>query len=98
MKNMHVDVVRVSDSKQLITHQNFLRAALELAGYGRGNSAPNPSVGAVVVRDNRIISSGYHQTAGLPHAEVEALQSLENARDAVVYVTLEPCCHWGKTP
>jgi diaminohydroxyphosphoribosylaminopyrimidine deaminase/5-amino-6-(5-phosphoribosylamino)uracil reductase len=95
---MPVDVVRVLDSKHLNSHQHFLKTALQLAWHGRGFSAPNPPVGAVIVRDNKIISIGFHRAAGLPHAEVEALQLLGDARDTSIYVTLEPCCHWGKTP
>ncbi len=74
-----------------------MRRALALAR--RGYTAPNPMVGAVLVKDGRIVGEGYHRRAGLPHAEVEALRRAgENARGATLYVTLEPCGHWGRTP
>ncbi len=79
-------------------HYIFLKQALELAQARRGFCAPNPAVGAVVVKDGTVIASGAHQASGQPHAEVIALESLPDACDATLYVTLEPCCHWGKTP
>lgn len=80
-------------------HEEFMRAALRLAGKGLGKTSPNPSVGAVIVRNGRIISSGWHQKAGMPHAEVEALSGAKgDLSGAVMYVTLEPCCHFGRTP
>jgi diaminohydroxyphosphoribosylaminopyrimidine deaminase/5-amino-6-(5-phosphoribosylamino)uracil reductase len=75
----------------------FLERACELAERGLGNTSPNPCVGAVVVRDGRVIGEGYHHRAGLPHAEVEALARAGDARGATVYVSLEPCNHHGKT-
>lgn len=77
----------------------FMRRALELAERGRGQVAPNPLVGAVVVRDGEIVGEGWHRRWGGPHAEVEALRAAgEAARGATMYVTLEPCNHHGKTP
>jgi len=77
----------------------YLKRALEAAEIGRGFCGPNPSVGAVVVNNSSIISVGYHKGAGAPHAEVEALNVAgEKARGSSIYVTLEPCCHQGKTP
>lgn len=74
-----------------------MRRALALAK--RGNTSPNPMVGAVVVRDGKIVGEGFHRKAGEAHAEVVALEMAgELAKDAVLYVTLEPCCHFGKTP
>jgi diaminohydroxyphosphoribosylaminopyrimidine deaminase/5-amino-6-(5-phosphoribosylamino)uracil reductase len=77
----------------------FMRYALELAARGRGRTAPNPMVGAVIVKNGQVIGEGWHQAAGLPHAEVEALNSAQgDVEGATLYVTLEPCCHHGKTP
>ncbi len=79
--------------------KKFMRRALELAEKGEGYTKPNPIVGAVIVRDGRIIGEGYHERYGGPHAEVNALKSLrEDAAGADMYVTLEPCAHYGKTP
>ncbi|MEN6520171.1 MAG: bifunctional diaminohydroxyphosphoribosylaminopyrimidine deaminase/5-amino-6-(5-phosphoribosylamino)uracil reductase RibD [Armatimonadota bacterium] len=74
-----------------------MKRALVLAR--RGNTSPNPMVGAVVVKDGRIVGEGYHRKAGEPHAEVIALRNAgELASGADLYVTLEPCCHFGRTP
>ncbi|RJP31832.1 MAG: bifunctional diaminohydroxyphosphoribosylaminopyrimidine deaminase/5-amino-6-(5-phosphoribosylamino)uracil reductase RibD [Actinobacteria bacterium] len=76
-----------------------MRKALSLAARGKGMCHPNPMVGAVVVRDGEIIGSGYHRGPFTPHAEVAALrQASEMARGAVLYVSLEPCNHQGRTP
>jgi diaminohydroxyphosphoribosylaminopyrimidine deaminase/5-amino-6-(5-phosphoribosylamino)uracil reductase len=77
----------------------FMRRALDLAENGWGRTAPNPMVGAVVVRDGAIVGEGWHRQYGDAHAEVEALRSAgERARSATLYVTLEPCNHHGRTP
>src|SRR5437899_5759387 len=77
----------------------WMRRALELAERGRGYVEPNPLVGAVVVREGTVVGEGWHQRFGGPHAEVYALEAAgEAARGATLYVTLEPCCHHGKTP
>jgi len=77
----------------------FMKRALALARKGVGKTSPNPAVGCVIVKDGRIIGEGWHKKAGEPHAEVLALEKAgEAARSANVYVTLEPCCHTGKTP
>ncbi len=77
----------------------YMRLALELARRGEGWTSPNPMVGAVVVRDDRIIGQGWHQRCGEPHAERNALADCrESPRGAVMYVTLEPCCHHGRQP
>ena len=74
-----------------------MRRALALAR--RGRTSPNPMVGAVVVKDDQIVGEGYHRRAGEAHAEIAALASAgESARGATLYVTLEPCCHFGRTP
>lgn len=76
-----------------------MERALELALKGEGRVNPNPLVGAVVVKDGKIIGEGYHKKYGGPHAEVFALEEAgEDARGADIYVTLEPCSHYGKTP
>jgi diaminohydroxyphosphoribosylaminopyrimidine deaminase / 5-amino-6-(5-phosphoribosylamino)uracil reductase len=81
------------------TDRNWMLRALELAERGRGFVEPNPLVGAVVARDGKIIGEGWHQRFGQAHAEVNALTAAgEGARGATLYVTLEPCCHHGKTP
>jgi diaminohydroxyphosphoribosylaminopyrimidine deaminase/5-amino-6-(5-phosphoribosylamino)uracil reductase len=76
----------------------FLERAYELAARGIGSTSPNPPVGAVLVRDGRIIGEGYHRRAGLPHAEVHAITRAGDAGGATLYVSLEPCNHHGRTP
>jgi diaminohydroxyphosphoribosylaminopyrimidine deaminase/5-amino-6-(5-phosphoribosylamino)uracil reductase len=77
----------------------MMARTLELAARGLGRVEPNPAVGAVVVSDETVVGEGYHQFFGGPHAEVNALRVAgERARGATMYVTLEPCCHYGKTP
>ncbi len=84
--------------------EKYMRRALELARHGLGNTSPNPMVGAVIVDNSgRIIGEGYHRRCGEGHAEVNAIASVADAdrgalRDATMYVTLEPCSHYGKTP
>ncbi len=75
----------------------FLARAYELALRGRGNTSPNPNVGAVFVRDGDVIGEGYHHRAGEAHAEIEALRAAGDVRGATLYVTLEPCAHEGRT-
>lgn len=77
----------------------WMQRALALAARGRGSVEPNPMVGCVLVRGGRVVGEGYHRRYGGPHAEVNALKAAERlARGATAYVTLEPCCHYGKTP
>jgi diaminohydroxyphosphoribosylaminopyrimidine deaminase / 5-amino-6-(5-phosphoribosylamino)uracil reductase len=78
----------------------YLRKALDLAKIHRGFCAPNPAVGAVIVRAGLVVAAGYHTGPGNPHAEVDALRKLPEggARGATIYVSLEPCCHYGRTP
>lgn len=79
--------------------EKYMRLAMQLAGNAIGRTSPNPLVGAVIVKDNRVVGCGWHRKAGTPHAEVHALnQAGELAQGADVYVTLEPCTHYGKTP
>ncbi|MEE9911457.1 MAG: bifunctional diaminohydroxyphosphoribosylaminopyrimidine deaminase/5-amino-6-(5-phosphoribosylamino)uracil reductase RibD [Deltaproteobacteria bacterium] len=76
-----------------------MKLALKLATKGKGYTSPNPMVGAVIVKNDRIIGQGYHQCCGQNHAEVNAiLNATENVSGSTLYVTLEPCCHHGKTP
>lgn len=80
----------------------YMSKAIGLAKKGEGKTSPNPLVGAVIVKDNKIIGTGYHQIYGGPHAERNALKDCRekgfNPAGADMYVTLEPCCHYGKTP
>lgn len=76
----------------------FMRRAIDLAARGRGLVEPNPMVGAVIVRDGKTLSEGYHERVGEPHAEVNALAACDDPAGAVMVVSLEPCCHQGKTP
>lgn len=79
--------------------EKYMRLAMQLAGNAIGRTSPNPLVGAVIVKDNRVVGCGWHRKSGTPHAEVHALnQAGELAQGADVYVTLEPCAHYGKTP
>lgn len=77
----------------------YMKRAIRLAKMATGHTSPNPLVGAVVVKDNTIVGEGYHHKAGEAHAEVHALDAAgEQAKGATLYVTLEPCAHYGKTP
>jgi diaminohydroxyphosphoribosylaminopyrimidine deaminase/5-amino-6-(5-phosphoribosylamino)uracil reductase len=89
------------DSTMHSDDQHWMRVALGLAAKGQGHVEPNPMVGCVLVKDGVCIAQGYHQRWGEAHAEIEALRSLSSkgvAAGATAYVTLEPCCHHGKTP
>ena len=78
----------------------FMSMALEEAQKGRGFTNPNPMVGAVIVRDGQVLAKGYHHRCGEGHAEVEAFKAAgdQDVTGATMYVTLEPCSHYGKTP
>ena len=77
----------------------YMRMALDLARKGQGHVDPNPMVGAVIVRDGRVLASGWHHVYGSLHAERDALSACtEPTQGATMYVTLEPCCHFGKQP
>lgn len=81
------------------TDQDYMRLALDLAASAKGKTNPNPVVGAVLVKNGVIVGSGLHRKAGEPHAEVHAFNMAgEHAKGATLYVTLEPCSHFGKTP
>lgn len=76
----------------------YMQQALDLAAHGRGQTSPNPTVGAVLVRDDTVVGHGFHTWAGIDHAEIVALREAgDRARDATLYVTLEPCSHHGRT-
>ena len=84
-----------------MNHSHYMQRCLELAQLGKGWTAPNPMVGCVIVKNDLIIGEGYHQEFGKAHAEVNAIHSIANIEDlegATVYVSLEPCTHFGKTP
>jgi len=78
--------------------RHFMRNALNISLRGIGNTWPNPSVGAVIVKDDQIISRGWTQPGGKPHAEMVALKKKKKLFGATLYTTLEPCSHYGKTP
>ncbi|MGD9638762.1 MAG: bifunctional diaminohydroxyphosphoribosylaminopyrimidine deaminase/5-amino-6-(5-phosphoribosylamino)uracil reductase RibD [Alphaproteobacteria bacterium] len=81
---------------------NFMKKAILEARKAKGKTHPNPCVGAVIVKNNQIVAKGYHKKAGFPHAEVEAINDAQkkgiDLKDCTIYVTLEPCNHYGKTP
>ena len=82
-------------------HEFYIKRCIELAQNGLGTTYPNPMVGSVIVHDNTIIGEGWHQKAGGPHAEVHAIRSVKNPEllpYSTIYVSLEPCSHYGKTP
>lgn len=88
-------------TEQLEIDRKYMSRALKLAGLAGVKAAPNPMVGAVIVHNNQILGEGYHQVCGEAHAEVNAVNSVENKellKEATIYVTLEPCAHQGKTP
>lgn len=83
----------------VLEERKYMERAIELARKGAGWTNPNPMVGAVIVKDGKIIGEGYHEKCGQLHAERNAIAHLtESAEGATIYVTLEPCCHYGKTP
>ncbi len=85
----------------MLTDERYMWRCLELARKGKGAVAPNPMVGAVVVYKGEVIGEGYHSVCGGPHAEVEAIRSVRHPEylpQSTLYVSLEPCCHYGKTP
>ena len=89
----------MKDITDMEKDRQYMKMALELAQKGMGFTAPNPMVGAVIVKRGKVIGQGYHRKYGEPHAEREALASCtEQPEGASIYVTLEPCCHYGKQP
>jgi diaminohydroxyphosphoribosylaminopyrimidine deaminase / 5-amino-6-(5-phosphoribosylamino)uracil reductase len=92
-------IVMRYNSLTMVNDELYMRQALKLARGGLGKSSPNPMVGAVIVKGSRVIARGYHHAYGLPHAEVDALKRAKGSvAGATLYVTLEPCRHFGKTP
>ncbi|MGV8915254.1 MAG: bifunctional diaminohydroxyphosphoribosylaminopyrimidine deaminase/5-amino-6-(5-phosphoribosylamino)uracil reductase RibD [Kaistella sp.] len=84
-----------------MTDEMYMKRCMELAQKGLGKTYPNPLVGSVIVHNNKIIGEGYHEKAGENHAEINAINSVQNKsllREATIYVSLEPCAHFGKTP
>jgi diaminohydroxyphosphoribosylaminopyrimidine deaminase/5-amino-6-(5-phosphoribosylamino)uracil reductase len=95
-KNRFITAIKVENLEE-----KYMKRCLQLAGYGKGFVAPNPMVGAVIVHNGKIIGEGYHRQYGGPHAEVHAIHSVKNQellKTSVLYVNLEPCSHFGKTP
>lgn len=91
-------MARIKGSGMMI-ERKYMERAIELAKKGIGHTNPNPMVGAVIVKNGKIIGEGYHERCGELHAERNAITHLtEDAQGATIYVTLEPCCHYGKTP
>lgn len=101
MRNHYIGFFFIKNMKagMEMTDKEYMNMAIALAKKGEGWTNPNPMVGAVIVKDDRVIGQGYHAYYGGYHAERNAFQSLhESAKGATLYVTLEPCCHYGKTP
>ncbi len=85
--------------RKKIDDNHFMREAIRLARKGIGKTSPNPIVGAVIVRNGKITGRGYHKKYGDWHAEINAIKDANgNVKGATLYITLEPCCHYGKTP
>ena len=83
------------------TDSQYIQRCIQLAKLALGHTYPNPMVGSVIVHDGKIIGEGYHKKAGTPHAEINAINSVENKallKESTIYVSLEPCAHYGKTP
>lgn len=97
LKSSRMPGARNSDNMN--EHEYFMQKALSLALKAKGRTFPNPLVGALVVKSGKLIGKGYHRKAGLAHAEAEAIEDAgKKARGASLYVTLEPCTHYGRTP
>jgi len=89
-------IMKASEKRQ---HEYYMRIVLSLARRGTGRTSPNPRVGCVVVKDDKIVGMGFHRCPGSPHAEVMALSAAKDmSRGATLYVNLEPCIHYGRTP
>ena len=91
----------VKETIAMTIDERYMARCLQLAACGRAGAAPNPMVGAVIVHNGTIIGEGYHRQCGGPHAEVNAIAAVEDERllrESTMYVSLEPCAHYGKTP
>lgn len=89
----------LTSSEQYVQHQYWMQQAIALAQHGQYSTRPNPNVGCVIVKDGKVVGTGFHPRAGQPHAEVFALREAgQLAKGATAYVTLEPCAHYGRTP
>jgi diaminohydroxyphosphoribosylaminopyrimidine deaminase/5-amino-6-(5-phosphoribosylamino)uracil reductase len=83
----------------MISHKKYMEIALQLAEKGKGQVSPNPLVGCIIVKRGKIVGRGYHKKCGQEHAEINAIKSAgKKANNATMYINLEPCSHWGKTP
>ena len=96
-------MIRTDKNKQGFSgaDKKYMKLAIRLAGNAAGNTGPNPMVGAVIVREGIIISTGFHKKAGSPHAEIEAINACPDTSllgGSTMYVTLEPCSVFGRTP
>src|SRR5579859_740857 len=91
--------MQISSNFAKTQDENFMQEAVRLAKKGMGFTFPNPMVGAVLVKNGRIIGRGYHKKAGMPHAEIEAFNNAAvDPKGATLYVSLEPCNFFGRTP
>ena len=84
-----------------MSHEIYINRCIELAQNALGKTYPNPLVGSVIVHDGKIIGEGFHEKAGQNHAEINAINSVKNSellKESTIYVSLEPCSHFGKTP
>lgn len=82
-----------------MTDESYIKLTLEIAKKGAGRVSPNPMVGCIIIKENKVIGAGFHEYFGGPHAEINAIESAtESVKGAVLYVNLEPCSHFGKTP
>jgi diaminohydroxyphosphoribosylaminopyrimidine deaminase/5-amino-6-(5-phosphoribosylamino)uracil reductase len=101
LRSFLLSINRLNGVKNLDLNEEilYMNHALKLARMGAGYTSPNPMVGAIIVKNGRMIGEGYHEVCGGPHAEVNAIEkATEEVEGATLYVTLEPCSHYGKTP
>ena len=82
----------------MLDEHSLMNKVLKLAAKGGRFVSPNPMVGAIIVKNNKIIGSGFHKKSGSQHAEIEAMNKAKDLAGSTLYVNLEPCCIWGKTP